>query len=148
MTKSFESLEPTAVLVGSAFEQFPSGVLVEKPGDLSEPRRISPRKRAEEEMARNFGLAQAARAEAEALRKTSLALTQNLSMDYVLGTLLQALLKLCPVRVGASHSRGSRHAFFSRSGDAQLRTEFPGSLLTSDFRCTEQLFSDAGVVAT
>jgi PAS fold len=57
---------------------------------------ISARKSAEEQMARNLDLAESARAEAEAFRKTSLALTQNLSMDYVLDTLLQSLLKLVP----------------------------------------------------
>jgi PAS domain S-box-containing protein len=57
---------------------------------------ISARKSAEEQMARNFDLAESAWEEAEAFRKTSLALTQNLSMDYVLDTLLQSLLKLIP----------------------------------------------------
>lgn len=57
---------------------------------------ISARKSAEEQMARNLDLAESARAEAEAFRKTSLALTQNLSMDNVLDTLLQSLLKLIP----------------------------------------------------
>jgi PAS domain S-box-containing protein len=55
---------------------------------------ITARKSAEAEMARNLDLAESARAEAEAFRKISLALTQNLSMDYVLDTLLQSLLKL------------------------------------------------------
>jgi len=41
-------------------------------------------------------LAESAWAEAEAFRKTSLALTQNLSMDYVLDTLLRSLLELVP----------------------------------------------------
>lgn len=57
---------------------------------------VTARKSAEEQMARNLDLAEAARAEAEAFRKTSLALTQNLSMDYVLDTLLQSLLDLVP----------------------------------------------------
>ncbi|MGB6875423.1 MAG: PAS domain S-box protein [Candidatus Acidiferrales bacterium] len=57
---------------------------------------ITLRKAAEEEIARNLDMAEAARAEAEAFRQTSLALTQNLSMDYVLDTLLQSLLKLVP----------------------------------------------------
>jgi PAS domain S-box-containing protein len=57
---------------------------------------ISARKSAEEEIARNLDRAEAAGAEADAFRKTTLALTQNLSMDYVLDTLLQALLKLVP----------------------------------------------------
>lgn len=57
---------------------------------------VSARKSAEEQMARNLDAAEAARAEAEAFRKTSLALTQNLSMDDVLDTLLQSLLELIP----------------------------------------------------
>jgi PAS domain S-box-containing protein len=57
---------------------------------------ITLRKMTEEQMARNLDMAETARAEAEAFRQTSLALTQNLSMDYVLDTLLQSLLKLVP----------------------------------------------------
>ncbi len=57
---------------------------------------ISARKSAEEEIARNLDRAESAGAEADAFRKTTLALTQNLSMDYVLDTLLQSLLKLVP----------------------------------------------------
>jgi PAS domain S-box-containing protein len=57
---------------------------------------ITARKSAEEQMARNLALAESASAEADAFRKTTLALTQNLSMDYVLDTLLQSLLNLVP----------------------------------------------------
>ena len=57
---------------------------------------ISTRKSAEEEIARNLDRAESAGAEADAFRKTTLALTQNLSMDYVLDTLLQSLLNLVP----------------------------------------------------
>lgn len=57
---------------------------------------ISARKSAEEQMARNLDMAESARAEADAFRKTTLALTQDLSMDYVLDTLLQSVLKLIP----------------------------------------------------
>ena len=57
---------------------------------------ISARKSAEEEIARNLDRAESAGAEADAFRKTTLALTQNLSMDYVLDTLLQSLVKLVP----------------------------------------------------
>ena len=57
---------------------------------------ITARKSAEEQMARNLALAESARAEADAFRKTTLALTQNLSMDNVLDTLLQSLVKLVP----------------------------------------------------
>src|SRR5258707_4485656 len=57
---------------------------------------VSARKSAEQEIAQNLDMAESARAEADAFRKTTLALTQNLSMDYVLDTLLQSLLKLVP----------------------------------------------------
>ena len=57
---------------------------------------VSARKSAEEEIARNLDRAESAGAEADAFRKTTLALTQNLSMDYVLDTALQSLLKLVP----------------------------------------------------
>lgn len=57
---------------------------------------VTARKSAEEQTARNLALAESAWAEAEAFRKISLALTQNLSMDDVLDTLLESLLKLIP----------------------------------------------------
>jgi PAS domain S-box-containing protein len=57
---------------------------------------ISARKSAEEQMAKNLTLAESAWAEADAFRKTTLALTQNLRMDSVLDTLLESLLKLIP----------------------------------------------------
>jgi len=57
---------------------------------------ISARKAAEESIAHGLDLAESARAEADALRKITLALTQDLSMDYVLDTLLQSLLSLIP----------------------------------------------------
>jgi len=63
---------------------------------------ISARKSAEEEIARNLDRAESAGAEADAFRKTTLALTQNLSMDYVLDTLLQSLLKWSLVNQRAS----------------------------------------------
>src|SRR5271165_2938231 len=47
-------------------------------------------------MAKNLTLAESAWAEADAFRKTTLALTQNLRMDCVLDTLLESLLKLIP----------------------------------------------------
>jgi PAS domain S-box-containing protein len=57
---------------------------------------VTARKSAEDQMGMNLALAESAWAEADAFRKTTLALTQNLSMDYVLDTLLQSLLKLIP----------------------------------------------------
>jgi PAS domain S-box-containing protein len=57
---------------------------------------ITARKSAEEQMARSLTIAESSWAEADAFRRTTLALTQNLSMDDVLDTLLQSLLNLVP----------------------------------------------------
>jgi PAS domain S-box-containing protein len=57
---------------------------------------VTAQKRAEEEIARNLMMAEAAWAEADALRKATLALTQDLEMDSVLDTLLRSLLELVP----------------------------------------------------
>lgn len=61
---------------------------------------ITPQKQAEEQVAKNLTLAQSAWAEADALRKATLALTQDLRMDYVLDTLLQCLADLIPCECG------------------------------------------------
>jgi len=57
---------------------------------------ITKRKQAEAETAGHLAAAEAARAEAEALRRATLALTENLSMDVVLDTLLASLFELVP----------------------------------------------------
>jgi PAS domain S-box-containing protein len=57
---------------------------------------ITTQKRAEEEVTRNLSLAESAWAEADAMRKATLALTQDLRMDNILDTLLQSLLELVP----------------------------------------------------
>jgi len=57
---------------------------------------ITAQKHAEEEIARNLSLAESAWSEADAMRKATLALTQDLRMDNVLDTLLQSLLELVP----------------------------------------------------
>jgi PAS domain S-box-containing protein len=57
---------------------------------------ITTQKHAEEEVTRNLSLAESAWAEADAMRKATLALTQDLRMDTVLDTLLHSLLELVP----------------------------------------------------
>jgi PAS domain S-box-containing protein len=57
---------------------------------------VTERKHAEFEAKRNLAAAEAAHAETEALRKATLALTQNLSMSTVLDTLLSCLRDLVP----------------------------------------------------
>ena len=57
---------------------------------------ITGQKAAEDQVAANLAKAQSAWAEAEALRKTTLALTEDLHMDSVLETLLCSLAELVP----------------------------------------------------
>lgn len=57
---------------------------------------ITTRKQAEMKIAEQLDAVEAARAEAEALRKATLALSQNLAMDSVLDTLLQCIRQLVP----------------------------------------------------
>jgi len=57
---------------------------------------VTARKYAEMQMTAHLEAAQTARAEAEALRKSTLALSQNLTMDFVLDTLLQCISELVP----------------------------------------------------
>lgn len=60
---------------------------------------ITSRKQAEKQISEHLDDAEAARAEAEALRKSTLALSQNLAMDSVLDTLLQCISELVPFDV-------------------------------------------------
>jgi PAS domain S-box-containing protein len=57
---------------------------------------ITRQREAEAEVSRNLSLAESAWAESDAMRKATLALTQDLRMDYVLDTLLRSLRDLVP----------------------------------------------------
>jgi PAS domain S-box-containing protein len=57
---------------------------------------ITAQKQAEDQVAKNLVKAESAWAEADALRKATLALTQDLHMDCVLGALLRSLAELIP----------------------------------------------------
>ena len=57
---------------------------------------ITSRKQAEMKISEQLDVVEAARAEAEALRKSTLALSKNLAMDSVLDTLLQCISELVP----------------------------------------------------
>jgi PAS domain S-box-containing protein len=57
---------------------------------------ITSRKQAEMKISEQLDAVEAARAEAEALRKSTLALSQNLAMDSVLDTLLKCIFDLVP----------------------------------------------------
>jgi PAS domain S-box-containing protein len=60
---------------------------------------ITSRKQAEMQITQHLDAAEAARAETEALRRSTLALSQNLAMDSVLDTLLQCISELVPFDV-------------------------------------------------
>ena len=57
---------------------------------------ITEQKQAEDQRVKNLEMAEAARAEADALRKATLALTQDLHMDSVMEALLRSLEELVP----------------------------------------------------
>jgi PAS domain S-box-containing protein len=57
---------------------------------------ITAQKQAEDEVVRNLAKAESAWAEADALRKATLALTQDLRMDFVMDTLLRSLAEIVP----------------------------------------------------
>ena len=57
---------------------------------------ITAQKEAEEQVAANLALAKSAWAEAEALRKATLSLTEDLRMDFVMDALLKSLEELVP----------------------------------------------------
>jgi PAS domain S-box-containing protein len=57
---------------------------------------ITEQKKAEDQVVKNLTIAEAARAEADALRKATLALTQDLHMDFVMDALLRSLEELIP----------------------------------------------------
>ena len=57
---------------------------------------ITQQKKAEDQVVKNLAIAEAARAEAEALRKATLALTQDLHMDFVMDARLRSLEELVP----------------------------------------------------
>src|SRR5438309_7217131 len=57
---------------------------------------ITAQKQAEDQVAKNLAKAESAWAEADALRKATLALTQDLRMDFVMDTLLKSLSEIVP----------------------------------------------------
>jgi PAS domain S-box-containing protein len=71
----------------------PDGKIVRLVGTALE---ITAQKEAEDRVAQNLALAQSAWAEADALRRATVGLTEDLRMDFVLGALLQSLADLIP----------------------------------------------------
>jgi PAS domain S-box-containing protein len=95
--EEFRILRPDGVLRWIWSTGTPAGDLGGSPAWLvGVARDITARKQAELEIAKHLAAAEAARAEAEALRRSTLTLTQNLSMDRVLDTLLASLSEVVP----------------------------------------------------
>jgi len=108
---------------------------------------ITGQKEAEEQVAKNLALAQSAWAEADALRKATLALTQDLRMDYVLDTLLQSLAELIPcesARVLLLEA-GSR-LFVARErlrhGPEKKVSDYPLTLDAADFPLLQRILAN------
>lgn len=82
---------------GSKCRGFPvrdqSGNIVRLVGTAQE---ITAQKQAEDEVVKNLAKAESAWVEADALRKATLALTQDLRMDFVMDTLLRSLAEIVP----------------------------------------------------
>lgn len=105
---------------------------------------ISARKSAEEQMARNLNWAESAWAEADAFRKTTLALTQNLKMDCVLDSLLESLLTLVPcesarVLLVESDTQLFLARELQRAGTKRREPRFPDTLDASNNRFLTQV---------
>jgi GAF domain-containing protein len=105
---------------------------------------VTAQKRAEEEIGKSLTIADAAWAEANALRIATLALTEDLHMDSILDTLLQSLLGLVPyesaqILLLESDSRlfVARNAY-SPEVAQQYRT-YPRTLNATDYPLLERV---------
>ena len=98
---------------------------------------ITAQKEAEEQVATNLALAQSSWAEAEALRRATFGLTQDLRMDFVLEALLQSLADLIPYTCASGLYCGGRSPVLSLGEKlcpqtSQPRSEFPLTLNADD----------------
>jgi PAS domain S-box-containing protein len=116
------------------------------------------RKLAEVEIAKQLAAVEAAHAEAEALRRSTVALTKNLSMDTVLDTLLACLLEVVPYEtasviltegeclyVGRTSAKtvqmleGRRNTFLERVRIARKSFFIPDTKVAADWEDTGSL---------
>jgi PAS domain S-box-containing protein len=97
---------------------------------------ITSRKHAEMQITEHLDAAEAARAEAEALRKSTLALSQNLAMDSVLDTLLQCMSEMVPFDVATV-------LFVEDASNLMVARELPRALpkrIGLTFKASENVF--------
>ena len=95
---------------------------------------ITTQKHTEEEVARNLALAESAWSEADAMRKATLALTQDLRMDNVLDTLLQSLRNLVPYESAQILLHESDSRLYRRSSSSAPRRDEASHEISSDSR--------------
>jgi PAS domain S-box-containing protein len=113
---------------------------------------ITTQKHAEEEVTRNFAFAKSAWTEADAMRKATLALTEDLRMDSVLDTLLQSLLELVPYESAQILLVESEARLFvareaPRPGPAQPSVKYPLTLDATQFPHIQRvLVSQSGLL--
>jgi PAS domain S-box-containing protein len=113
---------------------------------------ITTQKHTEEEVARNLSLAESAWSEADAMRKATLALTQDLRMDNVLDTLLQSLMELVPyesaqILLVESESRLFLAREAPRPDATNQAVKYPLTLSATEFPLLQRvLLSQSGLV--
>ena len=108
---------------------------------------ITAQKEAEEQVTTNLAVAKAAWAEAEALRKATLALTQDLRMDSVMDTLLRSLAELVPytcarvlIPEGGPHVLALGEKLFPEPAEKSYR--FPLTLSAEKSPFLERILAD------
>jgi PAS domain S-box-containing protein len=101
---------------------------------------ITSRKHAEQEIAKHLAEAEAARAEADALRKATLTLTQNLKMDALLDTLLQTLHTIVPYDSACVLLTDTDHSFLvARQIPRETARKNVVTLEVSDFQFLQKV---------
>lgn len=112
---------------------------------------ITEQKQAEDDVAKNLAIAEEARAEAEALRKATLALSQDLHMDFVLDALLRSLEELIPytcarvlVPEGGPHVLvlGERISPASGTTPSKHQQEYPLTLIADKSPLLRRILED------
>jgi PAS domain S-box-containing protein len=113
---------------------------------------ITIQKRTEEEVVRNLSLAESAWSEADAMRKATLALTEDLRMDNVLDTLLQSLQELVPYESAQILLLESDNRLFlareaPRSSEAKEAVKYPPTIDAANFPFIQRaLVSQHGIL--
>jgi PAS domain S-box-containing protein len=106
---------------------------------------ITTRKQAEQQILEHLDAAETARAEAKALSKATLTLSQNLAMDSALDTLLQCIRELVPFdRASVLFVEDATHLMIAREAGASLTKHgTAGSVLTT-FKnpCLQRVLSE------